>query len=780
MAVKGDILPGWSVQEDATSVDILDTSGSTGGVSASFRRIPETVANTPNQGPVQSSEFLIDQSVSFQHETLGSLFGYITDQNSSDGVVSVDMSTVLDFLNQDVDAPTFIDGSPFYSFSVSANMSNAYDMLVDYSGNIWVASNGQYAFQYDRWGSPIGQAYFGSSSNLLRIGIDSSGNLYGMSALRVVKWDATTHANTTIITASSGSFFDMSINAATGMIYLLTNDTTLHAAVKKYNLSGTLQTSWGSNNPSLGTPTPDTFGNILGIGTNTNGSQVFVATGTALNFSVGYAVDIQVFSASGAYSSTITYSTNLDYNDIRMKPATSATGGPMMLTLSAIGIDYSSGSPGGTSIINRDITMPRNGSAVAPFGQMAIAADPNGFGFYVVKGTTVTRLAGGKLSPYQAFECYLGLGGFGVVRPGSVNYTNLTTSQLNTFDGGYFPAWSGNLWTMLKQLGARTGFYMTTSGVTINVTSIKGTLPRIDVSNKGGSANKKVETASGRFVNVTNLNSVSAKAANINLYSSIPSDSVISADYNETNTTTINSNSYPVSIDPINNLQGTVWSPIGSVYMVSDSSNPPLLLSTGQFTAAGGSVTARASNTPGSIDVTMAGPKVAIAGFTAPFSLAYPVGSQKVPALSIVGNGVIVQPQLITIGTGANTVITSEENIPSITSPFINNGSIAYDTAQPACLRMGSGDLTLNLSIPIKPEHTLGSIAGAIFLYQRTKWRVTSAKISEGFIDITAKRFTTVADVTPNNPTMTVGQMDALWSGYRYEDRFLSPGIITQ
>lgn len=781
-ASKADIEPGWTLQESATSIDILDTSGSTGNVSASFVAKPQVSGQTPNTGPVPSSDFLLDQPCTFQHETLGSLNGYVTDQSLHEGVVDMNMSTVLDFLNQDITVPTFIEGSPFYSFAQASNYGTIYDMVVDSTGALWVLPNTTIAYKYDRWGNLLDQATFSGVTSLLRLGIDSSDNLYGMSTTKVSKWDSTARTSSVIITSAAGSYYDMDVNKATGMIYLLTTDTGTNVAVKKYNTSGTLQTAWGNYLSGTGgsAPTAGIFSVLQGIVSDSAGATVYVSSGTPLLYPAsGFSTDIQAFSNTGTYFSMTNLGINTDFNDIRMEQTLGSNGANMFLTVSAAGINLAS-APGNSIIINRRYTMPRSNTTNVPFGQLAIASDPNGSAVYVSDNDKIVRLAGGKMSPYQALECYLGSVGFGSTRPGQITYTNLTTSQINTFDGGYYPAWTGNLWSMVKQLAARSRFYITTSGQNIYVTSLLGTLPRIDISNRTGGISSQVDTASGRQVNVTNLNSISAQISNAYIYSSKASDSVISADYNEISTTTIATNSYPVAIDPILNLQGSTWSPVGSVYMVCDSSNPPLILSTGQFVTAGGSVTAKASDTLGSIDVTMTGPKALISGFTAPFSLAYPVGSQKVPALNISGNGVIVNPQVIQIGTGASGVVTAQTNTSSIDSPFINSGSVAYDTAQPACLRLGQGDMTLSFSIPLTKNHTLGNIAGSIFLYQRTKWRVASADISNGVIKITAKRFTTVSDVTPNSPTMTVAQMDALWSGYRYQDRFLSPGIVVQ
>lgn len=806
-AVKGDILPGWNIQEDATSINILNSSGSTGYVAASFRRVKQTTTDqTPNSGPSKSSEYLLDQPCTFTHPTLGTITGFITDQSDSDGIVDFDMSTILDTLNVDIDAPPFVTGSKFYSFNLPAGQI-VYDIGVMPSGDVLVAANTTTLYRYSRFGT-LTQTYTLPAAGK-RVYVDASSNIYVMTATTVLKIAGTTIS--TLITASSGGFFDMTYDPVNGMLYLLSTVTTAGQAVQKYNMSGTLQTAWGTYKANAATldnlnPPNGTFQSYMGIGVSGDGSAVYVAS--EYNDKQYYwtpMVTVEFFTNTGTHTGRSDFGYNTDPkapmvdgtilgyttadNVIRMQAAKTPDGSWMMLTAHPGGL--SSGSfPRNSAILNSDSDVQIK-YVIDPNtnGQFGIGVDPNGFGMYVGMGNKIFRMAGGTLSPYQAMECYIGMTGFGSVRPGVINYTNQTTAQLNAFDGGYFPSWSGNLWNYLKQLAASRRFYF--SGANdgqINVTSLTGTLPRIDIRGYSDMA-RETKTATNRTLVTTNLQTQPTISLTSNsgtyLYEAGPDDGVITVDYGEINTTTVDANAYPVSIGPSLNLGGTTWiynQYLGpaTIYMVSDSSNPPTVLSNSQFTAAGGDVRVQASDNLGSLDIIVTGPKAAISGFTAPFSLAWVSNGNKLPALAIAGNGIITNPQNITMYTGASASITPEASSAQIDSPFITSASIAYDTANPAAITLGHGEDTLTFKIPLRSTHVLGSIGGSVFLHRRVKWRVISAKISDGMIEITAERYTTVADVTPNAPAMTTAQMDALWSGYRVQDNWLSPGIIKQ
>jgi len=676
--------------------------------------------------------------------------------------------------------PPFIDGSSFYSFDIDpGNGDFVYDMVVDPSGYIWVVGGGNYLYKYDRFGGAyLDRVNIGAVSSL-RVGMDSAGNLYVMTDSTVSKIDGVTHAVTSIITGGAGQFYDMAVDPNFNMIYLLTNDLTASQAVKKYNTSGTLQTTWGTINLSLGAVTGGIFQTIQGIGVNKLGTVVYVASGTPLNISGAWSSDVQQFTTAGVYAGLFPLGLNTEYNDIKLKPILDANGVANILTVTSKGSNFSP-QPSNMSIVNDIIKMPKLVPVSPPLGQLGISSDPNGAGIYAGLGKTIYRLAGGSLSPYQALECYLGAAGLGGVNNGRLNYTNLSTAQLNVFDGGYFPAWRGNLWNLLKQLGATRRFsIMGSSDNTINVTSLVNPLPRLDINDKLPGSQRSIKAATSQSFKITTLDTTTSRQVGSFLYKSTPVDQVISADYNEINVVTVGDEVHAVSIDQPSELSGTTWNSTESVYMVTDSSNPPILLSQGQFSAYGGKVTATPSQTLGRIDVTMYGPKVAIPNTTGPFSLAYPVGSQKIPALQITGNAVLVNSKELLILTGAIASNTSEVDGPVISSPFISSQKIAYDTSNPVAIDAGHGEDILSIEMPLTNQQ-LGTIAGSIFLYDRVKWIVSSAKISDGIISIEARRFTTIFDVTPNNPTMTVGQMDTLWSGYRVQDRFISPGIVFQ
>lgn len=803
----GDIIGGsWSIQESATPVDILDSNGSLGQITATFKNNTQGVANTPGTAPTASSDFLVGSTCSWKHSQLGTINGNILSTTPQSSTVGITMSTPLNALNFNANVPAFIDGQMFYSWvpasptATSVNgptlpYSGVRAMIVDSSGNVWatgfygtvtgVSGGCGWVGKWDRFGNHLLTVPIVNASNVAMgqgngLGLDGSGNLYVLVSSAVMKYNATTGGSaTTLISLSSTG--DKMVVDRNNNIWVATEDTTASQAIKKYNTSGTLLGQGGTFNTSS-TSGNGAFANYVGMAVSPSGSSTD---------------DILVYNLASTGVGTM----QLGVQQITASSLTmvgQTTGGILNAELTSYvgGGGYWNGSAGVSRMISQTGIWDKPGNPgtggngvgdqvsnalQSPQGNVscALAYDPNGFGFYVAIDGRIYRCAGGNMNGNLAIECYLGYAGY----RGSITYGTNTTRSTVSDTGFVFPAWNGNIWSRIKELCARVKRAISTDGTGLYIirTDNRSDQYKFSIANRDAPP-KITEAQPGAQVIAVTSQNVTGGRGFMNLYATTQNDSLITVDVNGNSVTSLQANAYTTNIiqpRATDTTYVTSWGYTGqsSVYGVIDSSNPPLRVPAATWNASGGWLNAYPSTTtPGNIDIYVGGPSV-IAGFTAPFQIGFLSGNASSPGLIINGWGALVNPQTTNVYTSAPINIVQQPVSQTMDSPFIDTMGAAFEMARYSATVLAGGELTLTVDIPIIDITVgFGKAIGGYFFWKRNYWRVTDISYSGGTASLTAVRDTRCGDV--QDGSITHGTIDTTWSGFRYQDNYMSPGIL--
>lgn len=799
----GDLIGGsWTISESATPVDILDTNGSLGSISATFKNNPQGVANTPTTTPASGSAYVHGQPCTFTHQTLGSITGNILTATPASSTVKIEMSTPLTALNFTATMPAFTDGQSFYSWSAVLpgglfSASPVLDMVCDSSGNIWTTgqfagSNG-YTTKYDRFGNLL--LSITHSAQPSAIGLDTSGNVYVcVPTTGIFKYNGTTGASiSTVATPAGGVTFQRMVVDRSNNIWVATTDTAANAAIKQYSTSGTLVGAAGTfatgsfaGNGAFAQyvgmsiePTAAGTDNVLvfNLAGGPNATQVglFAQRMTGLTmvnqFQMGngtWNTELGVrIGGDGYWNGSAGVTRAVTATGIWASPGNTATSGNTWA-------DWIATSPAAS--------LSLNGTGQQLGGSLAM--DRNGFGYYVSVGSTVYVMAGGNMSGSQAIERYLGYAGY----RGSVSYGINTPYAAITDTSVVFPGWTANVWSSLKELCARVNRMLTTDGTGIYIrrTDNRSDLYKFSIANRAAAPQVTEGQPGAQIINVTSQN-VTGGTGPVDVYIASPTDSQFNVDVSGSTTTTIQANVWTtniiqpsptdVAIVQPNPAGGGGYTGNMSVYGVVDSSNPPLRVPAATWTANGGAVTvAQSPTTAGGIDVTVVGP-IAIAGFTGPFSIGYLSGSTKLGGLILRGWGCSINPSNFVAYTGAPINLVQQLNSSNLNSVFLDTMTAAWNAARFSATSMAGGEMSCQVDIPISDITVgFGKAVGGYFFWKRNYWRVTDISYKGGWATLTAVRDTRAFDV--QDGTITHGTIDTTWSGFRYQDNYLSPGIL--
>lgn len=792
-ALIGDLISSsWSATESATPIDILDTSGSTGSVSATFKNITQPGPGSSSSAvPVPASDYLQGQPCTFSHETLGGIYGSVLNTSARSSTVSIDQSTPLSSLNINMIMPVYSEGSYFYSFNRKLPNGTVFggvtSMAVNSNGNIWVtgnASGSNASILYDRFGNIL-QSLSHSFSGL-GINVDSVGNIYVMGATAGVQKFNSSGASLGVIITLGVSIAQMTIDADDN-IWLATADTTAGQAIKKYSSAGVFALQVGTYSPATINPGTGVFTQYTGMGAwgaAGHVNQILIGNSASDgNGSTIYTYDA-LSPATGANVGRQTVGTpNAEYGNFGVDWTTGSVAFPTHpIFFSQTGM-YSTGHtfPDLTKsvYINTDVTAPSNTTS-------AIATDHKGGSYWVAVDSKIYRAAGGNLGPNQLIECYLGAAGY----TGSVVYApSLATNYADTYaEMLLVPGWDGNVWTKLKELAARTRRTITTNGTSIRIASSKSTDRatdqfKLNIADRADPPEITQGQPGAQIINATSQNTKLPDPDSFYgmLYQLKADDSLISTDAPGSSTVTVAANVHATHFDPP--YAGDDGMPLApgsfAEYAVLDSSSPALRIPAASWIAAGGQVVATPSKTsPGSVDI-VASVAAPITGYVQPYSIAYlDSGGNKVPWVRLVGYGFTTAPETVKIYTGAPFDVRSELDSQTMDSVFNDTISATYDMARYSATAMAGGTTTCAVSVPVTSFAGVGfgQLSGSYFYWKRNFWRVTNAVVNGGFVDIDATVDTRISDV--QDGTVTHGTIDSNWSGFRYQDNYLSPGVL--
>lgn len=268
-------------------------------------------------------------------------------------------------------------------------------------------------------------------------------------------------------------------------------------------------------------------------------------------------------------------------------------------------------------------------------------------------------------------------------------------------------------------------------------------------------------------------NSISQRVLpSLPIYSAYTDDNnVLSIGLNETSTTTVATNSYPLTlVQPL--PTDTVPINAGEYYITSSEGTP---VPAAEWVALGGKVEAAIGDIPGTIDIKITGPSVDAAGHTAPYYLAQSDGTNQFATLILIGTGVVTNPQTIRVGTGADPTKTSNEIAATVDSPFIGSVQDAYTAAGWVITRAAGPVIKLSTTVATNQLTGFGVTTGSRISYQDSIYRITSIDIGNVSTQIEAEWHVLTSETEAIWAGYTSGQRDANWAGFDEQDKIVAP-----
>lgn len=225
-------------------------------------------------------------------------------------------------------------------------------------------------------------------------------------------------------------------------------------------------------------------------------------------------------------------------------------------------------------------------------------------------------------------------------------------------------------------------------------------------------------------------------------------------------------------------------------YTVYDGDN--VLVDPVKWVNHGGRVTAERGAGPGEIVITIYGPGIQIPGTQAPYSIRETSG---LGSLSILGGGVICQPETLEIGTGVPESVTNREVAGSMDSPFSWNDKVAYSEGVWMAYRAAiNQSFTVTIPMGYAPiwvdsgggtggSHTL---IGSIVRYRDALYIIEEIRANAYSITLDLVLHTSWGervnggvqdDPYPDNiwSGKTCGDFDAFWVDYTAQDFMIAP-----
>lgn len=803
----GDILPGWSVTEDATPVAPGDFSGGTGSVGVTAQQAAD-------------SEFVVNNLSVFTHDRLGTISGKVVSVTSNgatedtDTVVPMTLTTPLTKLAAERTAPpVWYEDLRTGSFAYGTSAAGQYG-VVNYTYSIAVDPSDDSIFVASYGVTPASVGGGAVSADKYLVVKYSSTGTY------ITQFGGTPDAfgvGTGDFLVGPGSFvgpMGVSVSPTTGVVAVSDG---LQRTISLFtpNVGRTLYTytsqfgAAGSGNGQFGNTLPipvahDAAGNIYAGDKGNSRIQKFTSTGT-------YSAQVSVagFSTSAPYDITFSSSTGLLYATL---PVLYSSGGTLPIIRSfstslvaqadipfsypdqlvvgqVCGFLYLDARADGTiwaSSAMQNFAVRINTSGVEQeraYSNNAPSTNVNDT-YAITVGQTNNSLymmdryidIGASTSVFTFSEPRVQVGAFAVIQLSEaiqsyidlidpsliINYTAASNPDV------FFPGWTGNVWEKLKELCAAYALQIDSVSGVITISDIGTRTVSLD-NIQGGSAQLSLDTrATGKSINITYQNASGGQGI---MYDAADYDKVFSVGVGETVTESVQTGNYPIELNPIS--QTSLIEPLPGQYYVIAADNLPVTPE--QWVAYGGSVSVAVGAIPGTIDVTLVGPRSVIPGVTAPFSLAVSDGSTSYPAFSVTGAGVFTEPVILNLLTGADPDKTSVEVAADINNFAINTLTQAYDRGIWASVIATGPLLTLNFTVPSTAVSGFGLCQGSLVSFKESTYRITSATVGNVWTTGTATRHVTVGARDAFASGRTVGQHDTLWSGYEVGDEFVKP-----
>lgn len=357
----------------------------------------------------------------------------------------------------------------------------------------------------------------------------------------------------------------------------------------------------------------------------------------------------------------------------------------------------------------------------------------------------------------SAFRYYCGLVGIAAT-------STLVDPVFETIPVSY-PAWSGDVWDYIKQMGAAVGGQITTESEFVCLREPRRHTIPVD---KATQFTQNVDTQN-IALNIDIVNQNNRWMSDSLAFSATSPVRIEAGAIEETRFTTVHSlvsvlNPVCVAaISPKPYTSGT------GQYVVCDADNKTV--DPKWWNVGGGSVSVIIDkDDPHTIIYTTRGP-LSDDKYKGPFRLAEYLREEDVPALFITGDGVFVDPQVVRIPTGASASITSNIVSSVINNIFISDISQTYDRGILAAQVAAGPIVTIRGTIPYDPDgqgQEFGKVVGARIKALDGVYRVTQATYSKAAITITAVMDMTFDDLI-DLFSVTFNEFNTTYAGLTFD-----------
>jgi hypothetical protein len=346
-----------------------------------------------------------------------------------------------------------------------------------------------------------------------------------------------------------------------------------------------------------------------------------------------------------------------------------------------------------------------------------------------------------------------------------------------------FIPWRGNVWGYLQQCCAATdnSVFMFEDKLYFTARN-KGTfsLP----TDTDATPITLDSQAIGKSVTCVNYNARRTEGEEV-LYLAASEDRVISVGLNDFTYVTVEANTYP---EYLRNPRASSV-PADGKYTVVSKDN--VLISPTSWEQEGGAIRASLGSRPGTILLTIQGPQRDVTIHEGPYKISDEGGN---PTLSVMGAGLITNPEIVRVGSGASSRVTNREVAQQIDYPFAFNAKIAYTEATWAAYNTGTPHQRLTFTFssrrsPYWQNSPIGSggtafLVNAIIEWQDAQYIVDSVEANAASIRLTCSRYTRAGkEITEVSPprfeelwaAKKAGEFDAFWLGYTAQDINIAP-----
>lgn len=355
------------------------------------------------------------------------------------------------------------------------------------------------------------------------------------------------------------------------------------------------------------------------------------------------------------------------------------------------------------------------------------------------------------------------------------NYMLACDSTLGGFTYSYdatsnptvvLPAWSGDVWTKIKELCTAYGVKIQVDGTVIRVKDFNA--DTLTIRNNGPITITPTNLFGGQQVNIVYLN---ATAGGGTMFDASTTGARYTIGVGQRFQVVVNTTNHLVSVDP---LIPTDTLPIlpGQYYLV-DSTGAHVPAAT--WLTAGASVTPSVGTGIGQIVLTFQGPTGAITGYTGPFTFVDSNATNANATIMVTGTGTFTTPQTLPLLTGANPAKTSQQVAKTITNIGISTYTQAVDRGVWASDDAAGVAVTLRFKMSTADLLGFSATTGAVFSAFDSKYRITDIQWGALVSDITAIRHVTLGDVDTAWSGVTMGTYDTFWDTYSAGDQTVKP-----